>query len=97
MKMVEAETKVATEEKKWQKVFAMLLMVVTLLVFLFERTTGKLSDLLGKWQCGSRYMQAVNGHIGDESCGFNTDMHLSLLLIILFMLGVILYIVSRKT
>jgi hypothetical protein len=97
MKKVEAETKVSTEEKKWQKAFTMLLMVVTLLVLLFERITGKLSDLLGKWLCGNRYMQAVNGHIGDESCGFNTDMHLSLLLIIFFMLGVILYIVSRKT
>jgi len=97
MKKVEAKTKVATEEKKWQKIFAILLMVVTLLVLLFERTTGKLSDLLGKWLCGSRYMQAVNGHIGDESCGFNTDMHLSLLLIILFTLGVVLYIISRKT
>jgi hypothetical protein len=46
--------------------------------------------------CGDRYMCAVNGMVRDRTCGFNTDMHLSFVLCILFILGIILYIFSKR-
>ncbi|WP_067332122.1 hypothetical protein [Sulfurovum riftiae] len=84
------------KQKKLQKAFAKILIVTTLLLWIFERMTSVLSDALGKWLYGEKYMQPVDGYVGDRSYGFNTDMHLSLLLIVLFILGMVLYISSKK-
>ena len=87
---------VMSKVKKQQIVFSKLLMAFAFLLWIFDRATNRLSDLLGKWLCGNEYMQPVDGYIGDRSCGFNMDMHLSLFLILLFVLGLISYLVSKK-
>ena len=83
-------------QKKRKRVFAGFLAVISLSLWIFERVTNILTDLLGRWVCGSRYMQPVDGCVGDKSCGFNTDMYLSLLLVVLFVLSTILYALSRR-
>jgi hypothetical protein len=85
------------KQKKPQKTFAKILIVTTLLLWIFERVTSMLSDTLGKWLYGEKYMQPVDGYVGDRSYGFNTDMYLSLTLIVLFILGIILYIKAGKS
>ena len=72
------------------------MIVTTLLLWIVERVTSVLSDALGKWLYGAKYMQPVEGYVGDRSYGFNTDMHLSLSLIVLFILGIVLYRSSKK-
>ena len=74
--------------------------IVTIFTALFawtvERTTQVISTAPGKLFCGDRYMKPVDGIVGDPSCGFNTDMYLSLSLAIIFVLGLVLYILSKK-
>ena len=85
-----------TKQRKQDKIFSTFLMLVTLLLWIFERATSILSDTLGEWWYKSKYMQPINGYLGDRSYGFNTDMYLSLLFIVLFIFGMLLYIRSRK-
>ncbi len=70
--------------------------VLSLLVWLTDRLTQVISTLLGKIICGDCYMQAVNGMIGDPSCGFNIDMHFTFSLIVVFIFGILLYISSAR-
>lgn len=49
-----------------------------------------LSHAIGKWLCGDHYMQQINGVISQHSCGFNTDLHLTALLILALAVGIIL-------
>jgi hypothetical protein len=72
------------------------LMIATFLFWVLDRLTHIFSTLIGEMVCGDRYMCAVNGMIRDRTCGFNTDMHLSFVLCILFILGIILYIFSKR-
>ena len=73
-------------------------MVLTSLpLWFFDRTTHVITHLLGKRLYGDRYLKALDGIAGDASCGFNIDMHLSFSLIIILILGVLLYVSSKKT
>lgn len=74
-----------------KKLFGIFTMAASLLVWLIDRMTHAVSDVLGKIICGDQYMLAVNGTINDRSCGFNTDMHLAYVLFIVFILGIALY------
>jgi len=75
-----------------------LLIATSLALYMVERLSHALSNLLGKSICGETYMQPVDGIIGDTSCGFNMDMYLSTGLIISFVLGILLFIASvRRT
>ncbi len=75
-----------------------ILMILTSLpLWFFDRTTHVIAHLLGKCFYGDHYSQTVDGIAGDASCGFNIDMHLSFFLIIVLILGVILYVSSKKT
>ncbi len=65
-------------------------------MWLTDRLTDIISTMLGKTICGDRYMQAVDGMIGDPSCRFNIDMHFTFSLIIVFLFGVLLYIASVR-
>jgi|GEM_PF-2010327 len=49
-----------------------------------------LSNAIGRWLCGDHYMQQINGIISEQSCGFNTDVHLTALLVLALAVGIIL-------
>ena len=83
-------------KKTYQSTIGKWLIVLSLLIWIFERLTTVPSTMIGKLICGESYMQAVNGKVGDMSCGFNTDMHLSFSLVLLLVLGVILTVLSKK-
>jgi hypothetical protein len=72
------------------------LIVFTFLFWVFDRLTNIFSNLIGEMVCGDKYMCPVNGIVSDRTCGFNTDMHLSFILILLFVLGILLYVSSKK-
>lgn len=74
-----------------------IIIISVLTTWIVDRTTLAVSTVLGKFICGDRYMQPVNGIVGDISCGFNIDMHLTFILIIVLILGIALYISSKKT
>jgi hypothetical protein len=80
--------------KETKKTFGMLIIIVAFLIFLYEKLTGSISTMLGHLYCGENYMKKVNGIIGDPSCGFNIDMYLSASLILLFIVGIGLFISS---
>lgn len=54
-------------------------------------------DLLAKLWCGDSYMQAVDGIVGDRSCGFNADMYFMVGLLALVLIGVSVFIVRKKS
>ena len=72
------------------------MIVLSILVFAVDRLTQSISTFFGKLICGERYLQAVNGVVGDASCGFNMDMYLSICLLGVFIVGLILVIISRN-
>jgi len=74
----------------------LLIIILSILVFTVDRMTQFVSTFLGKLICGDRYLQAVNGVVGDASCGFNMDMYLSACLLGLFIIGLVLVIISRN-
>lgn len=69
---------------------------LSLLLWLTDRLTHTISTMLGEIICGDRYMQTVDGMIGDPCCAFNIDMHFSYLLSTVLILGIVFYISSRK-
>ena len=83
-------------KNKYQKMIGKILIISSILLWMFERLTNSISTLLGKLICGESYMNPVNGEISDLSCGFNTDMHLSFTLVILLIIGLISYILASR-
>jgi len=71
-------------------------MLYSLLLWIIDRTTGYISLTLGKMICGDTYLCPVDGVVCDRSCGFNTDMHLALFLVSIFLIGFVLYLSSKK-
>ncbi len=69
---------------------------LSVLIFTIERLTQSISTLLGKIICGDRYLQPVNGVVGDMSCGFNIDIYLTSMLLGIIVNGVILVLILRK-
>ena len=67
-----------------------LLAICALLAWLTGRFTHAISDGLGKAVCGDRYLQAVNGTVGDASCGFNADLYLTVFLMLALVAGAVL-------
>jgi hypothetical protein len=66
--------------------------LIAILGFVVERLTSIPSTLLGKMVCGENYLKPVGGVIGDGSCGFNTDMHLTVFFAFLLVVGVLLIV-----
>ena len=83
-------------EKKGMKTFGKSLIILSVVVWIFDLLTHLVSTLIGRIVCGDEYMCPVDGVVCDKSCGFNTDMHLSLVLLVLILLGVLLYHRSQK-
>ncbi len=62
--------------------------ILSFSIWLIDRTTGYISDFIGRIFCQDTYMQAVDGYVGECSCGFNTDIYLSIILLTLFCIGI---------
>jgi hypothetical protein len=76
--------------KKNLRATGFILIAVAMTLFLVDRFSHVISDTLGGIICGDRYMQPVNGIIGDMSCGFNLDMYVAVCLLLLCLAGVVL-------
>ena len=83
-------------EKKGMKTLGKSLIILSVVVWIFDLLTHLVSTLIGRMVCGDEYMCPVDGVVCDKSCGFNTDMHLSFVLMVLILLGVVLYHRSQK-
>ncbi len=70
---------------------------LSVLIFTIERLTQSISTLLGKFICGDRYLQPVNGVVGDMSCGYNIDIYLTSMLLGIIVNGVMLVFILRKS
>lgn len=73
-----------------------LLIGVSIILFLIDRFSHALSDILGKIVCGDRYLKPVKGVLGDMSCGFNTDMYIVAFLLGTLVVGALLFITSAN-
>jgi len=62
------------------------------LVWLIDRSTQIIfiTYISGKVRCGDRYMQPIDGILGDMSCGFNDDIHLIVFRLIVFLFNMLL-------
>ena len=74
-----------------------ILMFSSFFIWLLDRTTDIISNILGQILYGEDYMRLVDGTLGDMSYGFNTDMHLAFSLGVIFILGLALYVSSQKS
>ncbi len=72
------------------------LIKISLFLWILDRLTDWVSTLVGEMICGTEYLCPVDGVVCDRSCGFNTDMHLSMLFVTLIILGIILLLSANK-
>lgn len=79
-----------------KKKIGAILVFGLLSVWLIDRFFLPISTFLGKRYCGDRYMQAVDGVVGDVSCGFNADMYLTVLLCLMLIVGAVLFIRAKS-
>ena len=75
----------------------LIIMTVAFVIWIADRFSHIVSTTIGKMICGDTYMKAVDGVVGDCSCGFNTDMHLAFVLVTVMVLGFILIISSKRS
>ncbi len=73
----------------------MILIVASLLIWVLDNSSQNVSTIIGKLHCGGRYLQAVEGAAGDQSCGFNDDLYFTSVLLIILLAGFILYITAK--
>jgi len=81
---------------KQKRTTGLILMTVAFFIWIVDRFSHIVSTALGQMICGDTYMKAVDGVVGDCSCGFNMDMYLTAILFALMLIGVILYLFSKR-
>jgi len=54
---------------------------------LIERASELVSKTAGKLYCGAEYMQPVDGYIGTMSCGFSSDIYVTIFLFSMMFIG----------
>ena len=79
-----------------KKTVGSFFILFSLLVWLIDRLTHAISTMLGKIVYGDHYMHIVDGNMGDPSCKFNIDMYVAYSLFSILILGIVLYISSRR-
>ncbi len=67
-----------------------LLIVLAGTLFLIDRFSSVVSTALAELICKDKFMQPVDGVVGDVSCGFNADMYLALILVLVLFAGFVL-------
>jgi hypothetical protein len=80
----------------YRGIIGILLIVGSFLVLFVDRLRDTVSTILENIIFGNSKMQVVNGIGGDSSYGLNMDMHLERSLVVILILGILLYISSRK-
>lgn len=80
----------------YRRTIGILLIISSLLVLVMDRLTHSVSAILDQMIFGDSKIQAVNSVVGNYSYGLNMDMHLERSLIVILILGILLYISSRK-
>ena len=80
-----------------KKKMGLIIMTVAFVIWIADRFSHIVSTTMGQMVCGDTYMKAVDGVVGDCSCGFNTDMHLAFVLVTVMVLGFILIISSKRS
>jgi hypothetical protein len=74
----------------------LVFIIISVVFFLINRFYGFfLSNVFGEMFCGNRYMQPVNGIIGDVSCGFNADMYFVVFSLVVLLIGIVLVITTK--
>ena len=81
---------------KQKRTTGLILMTVAFFIWIVDRFSHIVSTALGQMICGDTYMKAVDGVVGDCSCGFNTDMYLTAVLFVLMLLGFVLYLYFKS-
>ena len=74
-----------------------ILISMSLIIWIVDRLTHVISTVIGRLVCGDKYLCPVDGVVGDCSCGFNTDIYLSMALLTFFILGILLILSANKT
>ncbi|MGB0447282.1 MAG: hypothetical protein ACPH27_05035 [Pseudomonadales bacterium] len=69
------------------KNLALTLLLLSGGLMLIERATNLVSQMAGKLYCGAEYMQPVDGYIGTMSCGFNSDVYVTIALFTTMFIG----------
>jgi len=72
------------------------LIISSIITWLIDGFSPIISTFFGKILCGNRYLQPVEGVVGDVSCGFNADMYLVVFLFAVLLIGIILVLLPRK-
>ncbi|WP_415406497.1 hypothetical protein ACLHDG_12085 [Sulfurovum sp. CS9] len=80
----------------YRKTIGILLIIGSFLVLVVDRLRDTVSTILENIIFGNSKMQVVNGIGGDHSYGLHIDMHLERSLVVILILGILLYISSRK-
>ena len=82
--------------RKLIKLFAGVVVVFALILLIFESMTNILSRILCHEFCQDQYIASLEPKIMDLSCTFNTDMYLNFTLILLFVFGIIVNVLSAQ-
>ncbi|MDP6189880.1 MAG: hypothetical protein QF872_03635 [Gammaproteobacteria bacterium] len=69
------------------KNFCLALLLISGGLMLIERATTLVSKAVGKIYCGADYMQPVEGYVGTMSCGFNSDIYVTIALFSVMFIG----------
>jgi len=73
-----------------------MMVLLSILIFMFENTTGILSWELCQKLCGERYPASIEPKVVDHSCVFHADMYLSISLVLLFVSGLVLNVLTSR-
>ena len=71
-----------------------ILTVSSIFLWFIDRFSSIISANFSRILCGDLYLQPVNDILGDLSCGFNADMHFTVLMFLVLITGIALIIIS---
>jgi len=69
------------------KKIALALIFISGGFMLVERATMLVSKAAGKLYCGPDYMQPVEGYVGTMSCGYSSDVYVTIILFSMMFIG----------
>ena len=68
----------------------------SLIIWVVDKFTNSISIILSKIICDNHAIQAISGIVTDPSCRFRIDMHFTFFLLLTLVLGLVLYMLSRR-
>lgn len=73
-----------------------ILIAIAIILFIIERVTTAISNVVGRIACGEVYLTPVAAVNGGGICGFNMDIYVVAFLLLLCIIGIILVIIPKK-